>query len=70
MSSYRGMISGVKFKVIQFRDPDVYIDGLILSITQNIGSGDLILSQEVKNFEKRAPRTRSKNFNINRNISI
>ena len=36
MSSYRGMISGVKFKVIQFRDPDVYIDGLILNSTKNI----------------------------------
>jgi polyisoprenyl-phosphate glycosyltransferase len=37
MSSYRGMVSKIKFKIIQFKNPDVYIDGLIIDSTKNIG---------------------------------
>ena len=37
MSSYRGMISKIKLKIIQFKNPDVYIDGLIINSTKNIG---------------------------------
>jgi len=36
MSSYRGIVSEIKFKIIQFRNPDVYIDGLIINSTKNI----------------------------------
>ena len=37
MSSYRGMNSKIKFKVIKFKNPDVYIDGLIINSAKNIG---------------------------------
>ena len=37
MSSYRGMIEEIKFKIIRFKKPDVYIDGLIINSTKNIG---------------------------------
>ena len=37
MSSYRGMNSKIKFKVIKFTNPDVYIDGLIINSAKNIG---------------------------------
>ncbi len=37
MSSYRGMISKIKLKIIQFKNPNVYIDGLIINSTKNIG---------------------------------
>lgn len=37
MSSYRGMVSKIKYKIIQFKNPDVYIDGLIINSTKNIG---------------------------------
>ena len=36
MSSYRGMVKDVKSKIIQFKDPNVYIDGLIINYTKNI----------------------------------
>ena len=37
MSSYRGIISEIKLKIIQFKSPDVYIDGLIINSTKDIG---------------------------------
>ena len=37
MSSYRGMVEEIKLKIIQFKNPDVYIDGLIINSTKNIG---------------------------------
>ena len=37
MSSYRGIISEIKLKIIQFKNPDVYIDGLIINSTKDIG---------------------------------
>jgi len=37
MSSYRGMVEKIKLKIIRFKDPDVYIDGLIINSTKNIG---------------------------------
>ena len=37
MSSYRGIISEIKLKIIQFKNPDVYVDGLIINSTKNIG---------------------------------
>jgi polyisoprenyl-phosphate glycosyltransferase len=37
MSSYRGIKSRIKFKIIQFKNPDVYVDGLIINSTKNIG---------------------------------
>ena len=38
MSSYRGITEKIKIKIIQFKKPDVYIDGLIIEETKNIGS--------------------------------
>ena len=37
MSSYRGMTNKIKNNIIQFKKPDVYIDGLIINSTKNIG---------------------------------
>ena len=36
MSSFRGFTSEVKLKIIEFKKPDVYLDGLILNITRKI----------------------------------
>tara|TARA_B100000767_G_scaffold83464_1_gene80386 strand:+ start:5376 stop:6167 length:792 start_codon:yes stop_codon:yes gene_type:complete len=37
MSSYRGIVQKIKFKIVQFKNPNVYIDGLIINSTKNIG---------------------------------
>ena len=37
MSSYRGMTSEIKSKIINFKKSNVYIDGLIMKYTKNIG---------------------------------
>jgi undecaprenyl-phosphate 4-deoxy-4-formamido-L-arabinose transferase len=37
MSSFRGFTKNVKLKLIEFKKPDVYLDGLILSYTKKIG---------------------------------
>ena len=37
MSSYRGMVRKIQSKIIQFKNSDVYIDGLIINSTKNIG---------------------------------
>ena len=37
MSSYRGMVKKIQLQIIQFKKSDVYIDGLIINSTKNIG---------------------------------
>ena len=37
MSSYRGMTKKIKNDLIKFKRPDVYLDGLIIQSTKNIG---------------------------------
>ena len=37
MSSFRGFTKNVKLKLIEFKKPDVYLDGLILNYTKKIG---------------------------------
>jgi polyisoprenyl-phosphate glycosyltransferase len=37
MSSYRGMVKKIQLKIVQFKKSDVYLDGLIINSTKNIG---------------------------------
>ena len=37
MSSFRGLNKKIVLEIIKFKDPNVYLDGLIIKTTKNIG---------------------------------